>query len=145
MADGLNRATLLGNLGDDPDLRTAQNGKSLLKFSVATSQSWIDRESGERKERTEWHRVVIWGKRGEGLAKILIKGSRVYIEGEIRTQRYEDKEGVTKYSTEIVAQNILLAGGARRSSQNQNQPRNDDAYDDGAAYGRADDGDDIPF
>jgi single-strand DNA-binding protein len=111
MADGLNRVMLLGNLGADPELRMTPSGQAVLKLRLATSESYLDRNR-VRQERTEWHSVVVWGKRAEALNKILSKGSRVFIEGGLRTSSYE-REGQKRYKTEVVANEIILAGGAR--------------------------------
>ncbi|HVJ20990.1 MAG TPA: single-stranded DNA-binding protein, partial [Polyangiaceae bacterium] len=92
MAEGLNRVMLLGNLGADPELRMTSGGQAVLKLRLATSETYLDRNK-VRQERTEWHSVVVWGKRAEGLAKILSKGSRLFIEGGLRTSSYDDKEG----------------------------------------------------
>src|SRR3984885_11118792 len=100
---GVNKVILVGNLGRDPDVRRMTSGEPVVNLSVATSESWRDKASGERKERTEWHRVVIFN---ENLAKVaeqyLRKGSKVYIEGQLQTRKYTDKDGHEKYSTEIV-------------------------------------------
>ena len=109
MAEGLNRVLLLGNLGADPELRVTSGGQSVLKLRLATSETYLDKNR-VRQERTEWHSVVVWGKRAEALGKFLTKGSRLFVEGGLRTSSYEDKEGVKKYRTEVVAQNIILAG-----------------------------------
>lgn len=110
MAEGLNRVMLLGNLGADPELRTTSGGQSVLKLRLATSETYLDKNR-QRQEKTEWHSVVIWGKRAEALGKILSKGSRLFVEGGLRTSSYEDREGVKRYKTEIVANNVLLQGG----------------------------------
>ena len=110
MAEGLNRVMLLGNLGADPELRTTSGGQAVLKFRLATSESYLDRNR-TRQDRTEWHNVVVWGKRAEALAKILNKGSRLFIEGSLRNSSYEDREGNKRYKTEINALNIVLCGG----------------------------------
>lgn len=110
MAEGLNRVMLLGNLGADPELRFTQGGQAVLNLRLATTESYLDRDR-VRKERTDWHNVVIWGKRGEALAKILGKGSTIFIEGSLRTSSYDDKEGNKRYKTEVVANNVILAGG----------------------------------
>lgn len=109
MAEGLNRVMLLGNLGADPELRMTSGGQAVLKLRLATSENYLDRNRN-RQERTEWHNVVIWGKRAEALAKILTKGSRIFVEGGLRTSNYEDREGNKRYRTEIVSSNILLQG-----------------------------------
>lgn len=102
MSGYLNRVQIIGNLGANPEVRHTQSGKAIVTLSIATTESWKDPNSGERQERTEWHRVVIFN---EGLAKTadkyLTKGAKVFIEGQLRTRKWEDKEGVTRYSTEI--------------------------------------------
>src|SRR5215468_1859520 len=109
MAEGLNRVMLLGNLGADPELRMTNGGQAVLKMRLATSETYLDRNR-VRQERTEWHRVVVWGKRAEALSKFLTKGSRLFVEGGLRTSSYE-KEGIKRYTTEIVASEIIMAGG----------------------------------
>ncbi len=108
MAEGLNKVMLLGNLGADPELRVTPGGSSVLKLRLATTESYLDK-SNTRQERTEWHSITVWGKRGEALSKILAKGSNIFVEGSIRTSSYE-KDGDKRYRTEIVANNILLTG-----------------------------------
>jgi|TARA_R110000824_G_scaffold81763_6_gene205372 single-strand DNA-binding protein len=102
----LNKVMLIGNLGADPEARHTQDGKTIIHLSVATSESWKDKNTGERREKTEWHRVVIFN---EGLAKVaetyLRKGSKIYIEGQLQTRKWADKTGADKYTTEIVLQN----------------------------------------
>lgn len=110
MAEGLNKALLIGNLGSDPELRSTQNGRAVLKFRLATTESYMD-QNGQRQEVTHWHNVVVWGKRGEALAKILVKGSRIYVEGRIETSSYEDKDNVKRTKTDIVVSNLILLGG----------------------------------
>jgi single-strand DNA-binding protein len=112
MADGLNRVMLLGNLGADPELRFTQGGQAVLNMRLATTESYLDKDK-VRRERTDWHNVVVWGKRGEALAKILAKGSSMFIEGSIRTSSYDDRDGNKRYKTEIHATNILLTGRGR--------------------------------
>ncbi|MEH6525358.1 MAG: single-stranded DNA-binding protein [Sneathiella sp.] len=137
MAGSVNKVILVGNLGADPEVRHMQNGKPVCNLRIATSESWRDRESGERREKTEWHRVVIFN---EGLCKIVEqyvkKGSKVYLEGQLQTRQYE-QDGITKYSTEIVLQgfNSALtmldsAGGGQGGSQGG-------GYGEGAASGGA--------
>jgi single-strand DNA-binding protein len=107
MAGSVNKVILVGNLGKDPEIRRTNDGRPIANLSVATSESWRDKNTGERKEKTEWHRVVIFS---EGLCKIaeqyLKKGSKVYLEGQLQTRKYTDKDGVEKYSTEVVLQNF---------------------------------------
>ena len=106
MAGSVNKVILVGNLGKDPEVRHTQDGKAIVSFSIATTESWRDKSSGERKEKTEWHRIVVFN---EGIAKVaeqyLKKGSSVYIEGQLQTRKWADKDGVEKYTTEIVLQN----------------------------------------
>ena len=109
MAEGLNKVLLLGNLGADPELRMTNGGQAVLKLRLATSETYLDRNK-VRQERTEWHSVVVWGKRAEALAKFLTKGSRIFVEGGLRTSSYDDKEGNKRYKTEVVANNIILSG-----------------------------------
>ena len=108
MAGSVNKVILVGNLGKDPEVRRTQDGRPVVSLSVATSENWRDKNTGERKEKTEWHRVVIFS---EGLAKVaeqyLKKGSKVYLEGQLQTRKYTDAQGVEKYSTEIVLQGEL--------------------------------------
>jgi single-strand DNA-binding protein len=112
MAEGLNRVMLLGNLGADPELRMTGGGQAVLKLRLATSETYLDRNK-VRQERTDWHSIVVWGKRGEALSKILNKGSRLFVEGRLSTSSYDDKEGHKRYRTEVIANNVILAGGAR--------------------------------
>ncbi len=112
MAEGLNRATLIGHLGADPELRHTQNNRAVLKFRIATTETYLA-DSGERKEITHWHNIVLWGKRAEALAKILSKGSQVYVEGRIENRSYDDKDGIKRNVTDINCQNLILIGGRR--------------------------------
>ncbi|MCB9588717.1 MAG: single-stranded DNA-binding protein [Polyangiaceae bacterium] len=108
MAEGLNRVMLLGNLGADPELRMTGGGQAVLKLRLATSETYLDKNR-VRQERTEWHSVVVWGKRGEALGKFLTKGTRIFVEGSLRTSSYE-VEGQKRYRTEVVAREVILAG-----------------------------------
>jgi single-strand DNA-binding protein len=110
MAEGLNKVLLLGNLGADPELRMTPGGAAVLKFRLATSETFLDKNK-QRQERTEWHNVVVWGRRAEALGRILTKGTRLFVEGGLRTSSYDDRDGNKRYRTEIVASNILLQGG----------------------------------
>ena len=125
MAGSLNKVLLIGRIGNDPEIKKMQNGKSVARLSVATSESWKDKNSGERKEKTEWHRVVIFN---EGLVnvvqKYLKKGAQVYIEGQLNTNKYTDSNGQEKYSTQIVLQGYnssLTMLGGKNSSINESE------------------------
>jgi single-strand DNA-binding protein len=111
MADGLNRVILIGNLGQAPELRHTQNS-AVLNLRLATTESFLNQDK-QRQERTEWHTVVIWGKRGEALSKILNKGDRICVEGRIQSRSWEATDGSKRYATDIVATNVLLLGGRR--------------------------------
>lgn len=141
MADGLNRVYLMGNLGADPELRMTPGGQPVLKLRMATTESYLDKNN-TRQERTEWHRVTVWGKRGEGLSKILSKGDRIMVEGRIQTSSYE-KDGEKRYSTEVVANNVLLAGGRRPAGDNNSS--SDAEYPAEAGSQSTADSDEIPF
>ena len=151
MAGYVNKAILVGNLGADPEVRRTQGGKPIVNLSIATSETWRDRTSGERKSKTEWHSVVIFS---EGLCKIaeqyLKKGSSVYIEGQLQTRKWTDQSGADRYSTEIVLQGFnstltLLSGKGDGPADNGGGAGDD--YDGGAGNGSAgfDGSDDIPF
>jgi len=103
---GLNKAMIIGRLGKDPEIRYTTSGLAIANFSIATSEEWKDKESNEKKERTEWHRIVAFGKLGEICGEYLSKGKQVYIEGRIQTRSWDDKEGNRKYTTEIVASDV---------------------------------------
>ena len=104
---GVNRVILIGRLGRDPELKFTPAGKAVTNFTMATSENWKD-DSGEKQERTEWHRIVIWGKLAEVAAKYLSKGKQVYIEGKLQTSEWTDKEGQKRYTTEIIANNMTM-------------------------------------
>lgn len=111
-----NQATLIGNLGKDPDLRFTGSGKAVCNFSIATSSSWVDND-GKKQERVEWHNIKVWGKQGESCAKYLSKGRQVLVVGEIRTRSYDDRDGNKRYITEIIAQNVRFLGGGKRDEE----------------------------
>jgi single-strand DNA-binding protein len=165
MAEGLNRVMLLGNLGADPELRVTPGGQAVLKLRLATNETYLDRNN-VRQERTEWHRVTIWGRRAEALGKILQKGDLLFVEGRLQTSSYE-KNGEKRYSTEVVANNVVLpgtgsgrgaraegeagaGGGMREGRGNGGRPQREapqeapmDDFD--AAPGGGSSDDDIPF
>jgi single-strand DNA-binding protein len=111
MARGVNKVILVGNLGQDPESRTTPGGTTVTNIRIATTDSWTDRQSGEKKEQTEWHTVVMWNRLGEIAAEYLKKGSQVYIEGRLQTRKWQDKEGKDRYSTEVVASDMQMLGG----------------------------------
>jgi len=111
----VNKVILVGNLGQDPELRHTSGGAAVATLSVATSRKWKDKND-KLQEETEWHKVVVWNKQGEACAQYLAKGKQVYVEGRIHTNKYEDKEGVTRYSTEIIAENVKFLGGKSEGS-----------------------------
>ena len=104
---------LIGNLGQNPELRFTQSNQAVLSLRLATNERFKNRD-GEWQDRTEWHSIVVWGRRAEGLNKVLSKGSQLYVEGRLQTRSWEDKQGNKRYTTEIVANNVLFVGGARR-------------------------------
>ncbi len=106
---GVNKAILVGNLGRDPELRHTPNGQAVVNFTLATSENWTDK-SGERQERTEWHRIVVWGRTAEMCNQYLSKGRTVYVEGRIQTREWEDKDGNKRYTTEINASTVQFIG-----------------------------------
>jgi len=111
MARGVNKVILLGNVGQDPQSRAMPSGKAVVNLRIATSKQWRDKTTGENKEATEWHTVVMFDRLAEIAAEYLRKGSQVYIEGELRTRKWQDKEGQDRYSTEIVANEMQMLGG----------------------------------
>ena len=125
----INKVILVGRLGNDPELKQMPNGNSVANLSLATSESWMDKTTNEKKEKTEWHRVVIFGKTAEIAGQYLKKGSQVYIEGQLQTRKWQDKDGQEKYTTEIVVQGysgimqMLGSGGNQQQEQPQQQPQ----------------------
>jgi single-strand DNA-binding protein len=111
MARGVNKVILIGNLGQDPESRTTPGGTTVTNIRIATSESWRDKQSGEMKEQTEWHTIVLWSRLGEIAAEYLKKGSQVYIEGRLRTRKWQDKSGNDRYTTEVVASEMQMVGG----------------------------------
>ena len=111
MSRGINKAIIIGTLGRDPEVRFTAGGSAVANLRVATNESWKDKQTGEKKESTEWHAVVLFGKTAEIAGEYLKKGRMVYIEGRLQTRKYQDKEGVERYSTEIVASDMQMLGG----------------------------------
>jgi len=111
MARGINKVIIVGNLGADPEVRYTGSGTAITSLRIATSESWTDKQSGERQDRTEWHRVKLFGKLAEIAGEYLKKGRQVYIEGSLRTDKYTDKDGVERFSTDIVANEMQMLGG----------------------------------
>jgi single-strand DNA-binding protein len=111
MARGINKVILIGHLGADPETRAMPSGLSVANLRLATTESWKDKQSGEQQERTEWHNVALFGRLGEIAAEYLRKGSQVYIEGRLRTRKWQDKEGRDRYTTEIVGNEMQMLGG----------------------------------
>lgn len=119
MARGINKVILVGNLGADPETRYMPSGKAVTNIRIATSEGWTDKQSGDKQERTEWHSVVLFDKLGEISAEYLRKGSQVYIEGSLRTRKWQDKEGKDRYTTEIVAREMQMLGSRGGSGGGQ--------------------------
>jgi single-strand DNA-binding protein len=111
MARGINKVILIGNLGADPETRAMPSGTTVANLRIATSESWRDKQTGEQQERTEWHRVALFGRLAEIAGEYLKKGSQVYIEGSLRTRKWQDKQGNDRYSTEIVGNELQMLGG----------------------------------
>ncbi|MGL5743281.1 MAG: single-stranded DNA-binding protein [Legionella sp.] len=118
MARGINKVILIGNVGVDPDVRYLPNGNAVTTISIATSESWKDKVTGEKQERTEWHRVVCFNRLGEIAGEYVRKGSKLYIEGSLRTRKWQDQQGQDKYTTEIVANDIQMLDGKGGSAAN---------------------------
>ena len=153
MARGVNKVTLIGNLGNDPEVRYSGNGNAVANVSLATAESWRDKDSGEQQERTEWHRVVFFGRLAEIVSEYLHKGSQINVEGRLQTNKWQDKEGNDRYTTQIVANEMQMLGGRGGTSNNKEPaPESDDTVDSSPkksepiAKSPADDFDeDIPF
>ncbi len=139
----INKAILVGNLGRDPEIRYTPSGTAVANFTIATSERWKDKNSGEMQERTEWHRIVAWGKLGEICGEYLAKGRQVYIEGRIQTRSWE-KDGVTRYTTEIVATEMKMLGGRGGDNQRSGGGQGAPEYD-GPPLPDSSFDDDIPF
>jgi single-strand DNA-binding protein len=143
---GVNKAILIGNLGGDPDVRHLQNGASVANFRIATSEVYKDKTTGERREQTEWHSIVAWRGLAEIAEKYLRKGSKVYVEGKLRTRQWQDKDGITRYTTEVHAEEMTLLdkpiGDAQRA---QPTPATTLSNTSASATAPVEDLDDLPF
>ena len=148
----INKVIIVGNLGNDPDVRTMPNGDAVAKISVATSESWNDKNTNERKTQTEWHAIVFYRRQAEVAGEYLRKGSKVYVEGRLRTRKWQDQNGQDRYTTEIIG-DVLQMLDSRQSGDNQDKPSTSNAYADAKngtkptqTQQSADDfNDDIPF
>jgi len=155
MARGINKVILIGNLGQDPESRTTPGGTTVTNIRLATSESWRDKQTGEMKEQTEWHTVVLWNRLGEIAAEYLRKGSQVYVEGRLRTRKWQDKSGNDRYTTEIVASEMQMmggrgGGGASQETRDSRDPAAEglsgsSGGSQGGGGSAADFDDDIPF
>jgi len=140
MARGVNKVILVGNLGQDPEVRYMPNGNAVTNITIATTESWNDKQTGERQEKTEWHRVVMFRKLAEIAGEYLKKGSQVYIEGKLQTRKWQDNNGVDRYTTEIVANDMQMLGGrggGGGGSQYQNQGQSNRSQNSGGQGGGA--------
>lgn len=148
---GVNKAILLGNLGNDPEVRYTASGSAVANVSLATTEQWKDRESGEQQEKTEWHRIVFFGRLAEIVGEYLRKGSQIYVEGRLQTRKWQDKDGNDKYTTEIVANEMQMlgsGGGGSRSSGSDGmdqRPASNESAASKQPAGGDDFDDDIPF
>jgi single-strand DNA-binding protein len=157
MARGVNKVILVGNLGADPETRSMPSGMTVTNIRIATSESWKDKASGAQQERTEWHNIALFGRLGEIAAEYLRKGSQVFIEGKLRTRKWQDKQGNDRYTTEIIADNMQMlggragglaggsGGGADRGAGASTPPREDYEQSPAPAGAKEDFDDDIPF
>jgi single-strand DNA-binding protein len=157
MARGINKVILIGHLGADPETRAMPSGMTVANMRLATTESWKDKQSGEQQERTEWHNVALFGRLGEIAAEYLRKGSQVYIEGRLRTRKWQDKEGRDRYTTEIVANEMQMlggrgaagggggGGGGASAGESAPRPEHAEAAASGAGVSRDEFDDDIPF
>jgi single-strand DNA-binding protein len=142
---GVNRVIIVGRLGQDPEVRHLPSGSTVTNLQLATSESWKDKETGEKKERTEWHRVVIFGRTAEVAAQYLTKGQPVYIEGSLRTRKWQDKEGNDRYTTEIVASDMQFLAAQNGDARPEPAAQATKAQATKPAREKPDFDDDIPF
>ena len=145
MMRGVNRAIIVGQLGKDPEMRYTADGKAIANFSVATSEQWKDKQTGEKQEKTEWHRISIFGKLAEIAGEYLRKGSQVYLEGKIQTRKWQDKDGQDRYTTEIIADQMQMLGGKSGGEEREEKPRTTKHVQQTHATNFDDFDEDIPF
>ena len=149
MAKGINKVILIGNLGNDPDIRYTASGAAVANISLATAESWKDKETGDKQERTEWHRIVFFGRLAEIVGEYLRKGSQIYVEGRLQTRKWQDKDGHDRYTTEIVANEMQMlgsrSGGSTQFDQSPPSERNDKENIPQKNTASDDFDDDIPF
>ena len=119
MSRGINKVILVGNLGQDPETRNMPSGGAVTNISVATSEQWKDKQSGDQKERTEWHKVAFFGRLAEIAAEYLRKGSQIYVEGKLRTRKWQDRDGNDRWTTEVIADELQMLGGRAQQSSKQ--------------------------
>jgi single-strand DNA-binding protein len=141
----VNKVLIVGNLGRDPETRYTPGGDCITNITVATTDSWKDKASGEKKEQTEWHRITFFGKLAEIAGQYLKKGSQIYVEGSLRTRKYKDKDGVEKYATDIKADSMQMLGGRHDSGKEPQQQSNAKPQPQREAPNFSDMDDDIPF
>ena len=144
MARGINKVIIVGNLGADPDSRAMPSGNAVTNISVATSESWNDRDTGEKQEKTEWHRVVFFNRLAEIAAQYLKKGSQVYVEGKLQTRKWEDKEGNERWTTEVVANQMQMLGDRMSNDMSNNNASSSQSSSDND-FSTDEFDDDIPF
>jgi single-strand DNA-binding protein len=144
MAGGVNKVILVGNLGNDPEMRHTPGGAGVCEFRLATNESWNDK-NGQRQERTEWHRIVVWGKKAEVCSKYLSKGRQVFVEGRLRTRTWDDKDGNKRYTTEVIANDVQFLGGAGGKGGAGGMDEPPPPSDFGGGFGGGSPDDDIPF
>jgi len=128
MARGVNKAIIVGNVGQDPEVRYMPSGSAVAELSIATSEQWKDKTSGEKQERTEWHRVTFFGRLAEIVGEYIKKGSQVYVEGSIRTEKWQDKQGNDRYTTKIIANEMQMLGGRTGGSTSFDQSASPQSY-----------------
>lgn len=145
MARGINKAILIGNLGADPEIRHTAGGNAVTNLSLATTETWRDRQSGEQQEKTEWHRVVMFGKLAEIAGEYLRKGSKVYVEGRLQTRKWQDRDGNDRWTTEVVANEMQMLDSRGGSAPLEDSPSNQGSYNGPPNDGGAGLEDDIPF